>query len=282
MDFPRDLATLHDNIFSSRPEHIPAGLDKLWVELYEKEGWAEEVGNMLSSLGTRVLRTIPVRNSLPAGTELLPQESIQAIIEAHKDLITVRNCCCRTEAKHCDHPTDVCMQFSTRAEYDLYRGSGRKVSADEAMEVALKAGDSGLVPTVTNISKVDGLDFICFCCGCCCLVINPGLRVGKLDKVLAPSRYLPEVDNAKCNACAECVEQCCVDAVTMQKVAGFDDERAVIDESKCLGCGACVPVCPEAGALVMKQVRPAEFIPEVLFGADSVLHMAGATGDVPG
>ncbi len=173
------------------------------------------------------------------------------------------------------------LQFARRAEYDLYRGSGRKVSADEAMAVALKAGESGLVPTVTNVANVDGLDFICFCCGCCCLIINPGVTVGKLDKILAPSRFIAKVDTDRCNSCAECVEQCCVDAITMTELATSDDERAVIDADKCLGCGACAPVCPQEGALVMELIRPPDFIPETLFGPSSILHMAGATGDVP-
>ncbi len=48
------------------------------------------------------------------------------IIEENWDLITVRNCCCRTRAGKCHHPINVCMQFKARAGYHLSRDSGRK------------------------------------------------------------------------------------------------------------------------------------------------------------
>ncbi len=257
MRFPADPATLHDIILSSSPDMIPVGMDKLWMELYDGEGWANDIGNALSGLPIVVLRTIPVRNSTP-GSTLPPHENIADIIQAHKDLISIRNCCCRVGAKKCDHPAQVCMQFSTRAEYDLYRGSGRKVSVDEALAIALTAGDSGLVPTVSNVANVNALDFICFCCGCCCLGINPGLRVGALQKILAPSRYVSSVDSDLCNACGECAQRCVVSAIEVK-----DDEGvAVVDRDKCLGCGACVLACPLDGGLTMEAVRPPDFIPE--------------------
>lgn len=274
MRFPGDPATLHDNILASAPEHIPPGMDAFWMDLYDGEGWANEIGNALAGLPTPVLRTIPALDSVPADGALLPHENVADIIEAHKDLITVRNCCCRTGAKKCDHPAQVCMQFGRRAEYDLYRGSGRKVSAEEAMAVAREAGNAGLVPTVTNVANTQGLEFICFCCGCCCLVINPGLRVGGLDKILAPSRFVSRVREDQCNGCAMCVDQCCVDAIEMREVAGRREPQAVVVEEKCLGCGACVLACPVDGGITMEPVRPPEFIPETIYGPSSVLsHM---------
>jgi ferredoxin len=161
------------------------------------------------------------------------------------------------------------MQFGERAKYDLYRGSGRKVSAEEALSIAVTAGNSGLVPVVTNVASVEGLDFICFCCGCCCLVINPGLRVGALDKILSPSRFVSTVDPDTCNACGECEEGCPVDAIAMPADTGL----AVVDRDKCLGCGACVLACPVDGGLVMELLRPPEFIPDENIGASSLLHM---------
>ena len=265
--FPGDPATLHDSILSSLPELIPSGMERLWMELYDGEGWGIEIGSVLAGLPTPVLRTIPIQNSVPPGTTLLPHESIVEVIQAHKDLISIRNCCCRVAAKKCDHPNQVCMQFSTRAEYDLFRGSGRKVSADEAIAIAAEAGNSGLVPTVSNLSKLDELDFICFCCGCCCLVINPGLRVNGLQKILAPSRFVSTVNADLCNACGECAERCAVDAIEVKE----DESIAIIDRDKCLGCGACVLACPMDGGMAMELVRPPEFIPEIGFGPSSIL-----------
>jgi Pyruvate/2-oxoacid:ferredoxin oxidoreductase delta subunit len=270
--YPRDPGTLHDNILSSARQHIPPGMAERWMELYEEEGWAEEIGNMLASLPSPALRMIPIQNSVPSARELLPHESIVEIIQANRDLISLRRCCCRTGAKKCDHPTEVCLQFSRRAEYDLYRGSGRRVSAAHAISVALEAGNSGLVPTVTNISDLKALEFICFCCGCCCMVLDPARRVGVVEKIVAPSRFVTRVDNDRCSGCEKCPQWCFFDAIEMKSIPGFDKPRAIIDNEKCQGCGVCVPRCPEEGAMRLEPIRPPGFIPETLFGPPSIVH----------
>jgi electron transport complex protein RnfB len=271
--YPRNPSTLHDNILASAQEHVPPEMGRLWMDLYDGEGWAEEIGHGLVSFGVTALRTIPAQGCVPPAIELLPHESIEAIIEANADLISLRHCCCRRGAKKCDHPTEVCIQFGRRAEYDLYRGSGRKISAAEATEAALEAAASGLVPTVTNMSVMQALEFICFCCGCCCLVLNPAARVKATDKILAPSRFTAKVDNEKCDGCKKCPMRCAFDAIEMRDLPGYAEPRAVIDSAKCVGCGACVPKCPIEGALTLELVRPPEFIPETLTGPSSVLHM---------
>jgi electron transport complex protein RnfB len=265
--FPSDPATLHDAMLSSAPEFIPPGLDRAWMELYEGEGWGIQIGTVLSSLPMPVLRTIPIQGSVRPETTLLPYEDIVKVIRAHQDLISIRNCCCRVAAKKCDHPNQVCMQFAKRAEYDLFRGSGRKVSVDEAIAIAAQAGNTGLVPTVSNLSDLNQLDFICFCCGCCCLVINPGVRVGGLQRILAPSRYVSTVDADLCNTCGECAERCVVNAITVSEAACV----MVVDRDKCLGCGACVLACPVEGGIAMEVARPPEFIPEAGLGPSSIL-----------
>lgn len=269
--YPRDPATLHDNILSSAPEYIPPGIDKLWMELYEQEGWWREIAQNLGMMGNRILRVVPALKSTPLGTNLLPCENIEEIIRAHKDLISVRNCCCRVGAKKCDHPIDTCTQFGRRAEYDLYRGSGRKVSVDEAIAISLKATEAGLVPTVTNVSPLEALEFICYCDGCACLVLNPTIRFGNVNQVLAPSRFQAKADRDACNGCQACVPRCFFSAIQMKKISGSDTPKAVIDPDKCLGCGVCVLAC-EPGAIAMELVRPPEFIPETITGPSSVIH----------
>jgi Pyruvate/2-oxoacid:ferredoxin oxidoreductase delta subunit/biotin operon repressor len=269
--YPRDPGTLHDNILASAPQYIPPGIDKLWMELYEGEEWWREIAQNLGSMGNQILRTIPVLKSTPPGIKLLPYESIKDIIQAHKNLITVRHCCCRVGAKKCAHPTETCTQFGRRAEYDLYRSSGKKISADEAIAISMKAAEAGLVPTVTNISAMEALEFICYCDRCACLVLNPTLRAGNVHQVLAPSRFLAKVDNEKCNGCEECVPWCFFDAIAIKEVPGLDTPKAVINAENCVGCGLCVLKCgPEA--ITMELVRPPEFIPETIAGPSSIVH----------
>lgn len=250
------LVVLHDGIMSSAPEHIPAGMDKLWMELYEGEGWVNDLGSRQARPSTPLFRAVPVLNAVGPDTTLLAHEDLAEIIRAHDDLIAIRNCCCRVAAKKCDHPVQACVQFGARAEFEIERGSSRKFSADEAIAVALEAGNSGLVPMIANGSSIKDMDFICFCCGCCCVGLNPGMRSGTLAKGIAPSRFVSTVDADKCIACEECVQRCAVKAIEMQ------DGVAVIDRNKCLGCGACVLSCPVDGGMAMEMVRPPEFIPQ--------------------
>ncbi len=257
------VALLHDNIFSSKPEHIPEGLDKLWLELYEGEKLWRELSDMYNTFETPILRVIPAERSVSTEIELLEQESITKIIEANQDLITIRNCCCRNGAKKCHHPLDVCMQFKTRAEYDLFRGSGRKVSADEAVSIALMAVGAGLMPTVTNVSATEGLEFICFCCGCACLVLDPALRGDNLPKILSPSRFEVKINYEACNGCRHCVPRCHVGAIEMKPMPGYNTVIAVLDPDKCVGCGVCDLACVP-GAITMELVRKPESIPEAV------------------
>ncbi len=267
--YSRDPGTLHDNILASAPQYIPEGIEKLWMKLYEGEQWWREIGETLAGYGLSVLRVIPAERSISPENKLLDYESMARIIEANRDLITVRRCCCRIGAKKCHHPVEVCMQFRKRAEYDLYRGSGRKVSVDEAMSVALMAVGSGLVPTVTNVSVMENLEFICFCCGDCCLVLDPLIRLQKVDPVVAPSRFEAKINNEKCNGCRYCVSRCHFKAIDMKPVGG--EMKAILDPDKCLGCGVCDLACTP-GAITMELVRPPEFIPESITGPSAIIH----------
>jgi len=273
--FPRDLGTLHDNILASVPELIPDGIGQLWMDFYESGWWKEIVGG-LTQLPNPALRVILPLKAVPAGVKLLPHESAEEIIMAHKDLISIRRCCCRVGAQssrgaECKHPTFTCTQFGRRAEYDLYRGSGKKVSADEAIAIHQEATQAGLTPTVTNVSVMEGLEFICYCCGDACLVLNPIIRGDKVMAALSPSRFLPKVDNKLCNGCKDCVPACCFGAIEMKTVPGGKTPVAVINKEKCVGCGICVLKC-QPKAIVMELVKPPEFIPATLIGPSSIVH----------
>jgi len=50
---------------------------------------------------------------------------------------------------------------------------------------------------------------------------------------------MPWVDKNECTGCGTCVEECSVDAITME------NEKAEIDMDKCIRCGKCHEVCPE-------------------------------------
>jgi ferredoxin len=264
-------AILHDNILSSAPQYIPENMPELWMNLYRGEKWWKDIGEFYTIFEDPLLRVIPAEKTIPQDKKLFSCESITEIIEANRDLISIRNCCCRTMgAEHCHHPREVCMQFKGRAEFDLYRGSGRKVSAEEAVSIALTSVGAGLVPTVTNISLTDNLEFICFCCGCGCMVIDPGLKTGSLPNILSPSRFEAEISLDACNGCRHCVPRCQFGAIDMKPVPGHDTIKAVLDPEKCLGCGVCELACVP-NAIKMAEERPKDFIPEGIKD-EEILH----------
>jgi ferredoxin len=47
------------------------------------------------------------------------------------------------------------------------------------------------------------------------------------------------VDPEKCEGCETCVEECPVEAISIN-----DDGVAEVDEDECVECGTCVDVCP--------------------------------------
>jgi electron transport complex protein RnfB len=259
---PRDPGPLADNTLASSPEFIPPGLSQLWKDFYEA-GWWRETVKAVSIAEKPFNRVIPALKSTPRGVELLPSETVRGIIEAQQ-LISLVNCSCRVMLRNCDHPVRTCIHFGRRAEYDLFRGSGRRLSTDEAVNESLLAQESGLVTTTANSSMAEAIEFICHCCGCCCLALEGTIRTDTVNRVLSQSRFVAKVDQQTCNGCQDCLEQCYFRAVDMERYAASKRLKAAITSEKCMGCGLCVIKC-EVEAITMECVRspahiPSEFI----------------------
>ncbi len=81
--------------------------------------------------------------------------------------------------------------------------------------------------------------------------IRQGHRTGPFPRTepVMPDRFLglPALDSTKCAVgCAECIEICPTDAITMGA------EGLQLDMGRCLFCGACAEACP-AGALAFTR-----------------------------
>ena len=65
----------------------------------------------------------------------------------------------------------------------------------------------------------------------------------------APVAYQAVVEEARCHACTQCVQDCPFDAITM--VPRTDGKRfpsrALVDPAKCVGCGVCAGACDSEG-----------------------------------
>ena len=137
------------------------------------------------------------------------------------------------------------------------RGLGRKIDANEAVEIIRKSEEAGLIHTTGNMKKIL---IICNCCTCCCLGFTPFDLLNSRPLIMDPTRYIAEVNGESCKGCGVCLESCHFGAIVQD-----DDKSGVpaIDAQRCFGCGFCAMACPEE-AIVLKSIRSEDFVPEEL------------------
>lgn len=247
--FDRDIIQLHDSTLSSAEKWIDDELLALWKDFYENE-WFETMGQAYANSPEKSVIVLPAIQAIersPGITEenLMPEENVRELIR-QADVLSVVPCTCRRSLKRCDLPVEVCLQFNKGAEHAIARNSGKKLSVDEAIAIADKAEEAGLIHTWPFFS-MGHVREICNCCSDCCMLFNPGLKHGTLDKALKKSRFRAIMDPEKCSGCEICVERCSLGAIEM--VPG--DLVAKVDVDKCYGCGVCVVGC-DFGALSLR------------------------------
>ena len=73
-----------------------------------------------------------------------------------------------------------------------------------------------------NIEEAGDSAAICNCCSCACFGLRAGLMFGARDAIR--SNFVAEVDEAKCVACAQCVENCPANALKLgQKLCSSEE-----------------------------------------------------------
>jgi len=245
----RDFVQFHDATILWKD--APVEFLDLWQEFMEKEwpGYARRISEMLPKPFTRM---IPVNVSVQAKTNILDFESVSEMVKKAR-LLAVTKCTCRLTARKCDRTLEACIQVNNAAAYALSRGTGRRISVEEALEILRKSEEEGLIHVTTNRHEVD--HFICNCCPCCCqtmpILIKGGIRV------VDPSRYRAEIHTELCTGCGTCHDRCYFSAISWENGQGSPSR---VDMDKCMGCGLCRVTCPEQ-AIELVEVRPESFIP---------------------
>ena len=90
------------------------------------------------------------------------------------------------------------------------------------MEIILRAEENGLMHDIPNIEEAGDSAAICNCCSCACFGLRAGLMFGARDAIR--SNFVAEIDEAKCVACAQCVETCPGNALKLgQKLCSSED-----------------------------------------------------------
>lgn len=240
----RQVLQLHDS--TAVMNDPPPGLLALWKE-YTRTEWPEES----KIFQVPVLRVIPINVSIEPNSQVLVSDDVRNLICQARSL-AVTKCSCRAIDGSCGQPVEVCLQLDRAADYAIERGTGRKLSAEEALSLLEMCEDQGLVHVAENKRGVGHV--ICNCCSDCCINWT-AMRTG-VGKFASPSRFRALIDTDECNGCEECIERCIFDALTMTD----DGSVATVDEEKCMGCGVCRPSCI-LEAISMQVVRPEEFVP---------------------
>ena len=199
------------------------------VEKYPQIGRAMEAygrvrGPMTAGafpVGKGLMRVIPIEKSIMGETRRADYEEISKYLNEN-DIFTVSNCSCRSTreimGEGCGHlKEDMCIQMGHAAEYYIRTGRGRQITREEAFEIIKRAEENGLMHQIPNIDGGNKTHAICNCCGCGCLSLRTAEMFKNTDMVR--SNYISKVDQEKCMACGECVENCPVGALKLgQKV----------------------------------------------------------------
>jgi len=187
----------------------------------------------------------------------VPIEECEAILDICTSVVRIP-CPCRYEAGTKDE--GYCLAITTKpidealdeafADYALGPDTAKfqRLTKAETMALLRRAEDEGLMHSVwTFITPFIGA--ICNCsleAGCMAMTLTVAHGTPNMLK----GHAMAEADLDACVGCAECVERCPFDAITI----GPGHKRAVIDEEKCYGCGVCRSACEyEALRLVPRE-----------------------------
>ena len=179
--------------------------------------------------GYGLMRVIPVESAIEGLPGVTDDERLSYYLNKY-DTFSVSPCSCRASrtllGDGCGHlAEDMCVQMGKGAEHYIRSGRARQISREEAYEIVKRAEENGLMHDIPNIEGSGETSAICNCCACACFGLRAGMMFGARDAIR--SNFVAEVDEAKCVACAQCVEVCPGNALKLgQKLCATNDISA--------------------------------------------------------
>ncbi len=167
--------------------------------------------------GYGLMRVVPVESAIKDIPNAHDFEKLSYYLNKY-DTFCVSPCSCRASRSSigdgCGHlAEEMCIQMGKGAEHYIRTGRARQISREEALEIIHRAEENGLMHDIPNIEEAGDSAAICNCCACACFGLRVGLMFGARDAIR--SNFVAEVDEAKCVACAQCVEVCPANALKL-------------------------------------------------------------------
>ena len=167
--------------------------------------------------GYGLMRVVPVESAIKDISDAEDYDKLSYYLNKY-DTFSVSPCSCRASRTSlgdgCGHlDEEMCIQMGKGAEHYIKTGRARRITREEALEIIKRAEDNGLMHDMPNIEEMGESSAICNCCSCACFGLRVGLMFGARDVIR--SNYVAEVDESKCVACAQCVENCPANALKL-------------------------------------------------------------------
>ena len=167
--------------------------------------------------GYGLMRVVPIESAIKDIPGVRDYDKLSYYLNKY-DIFSVSPCSCRAARRTindgCGHlEADMCIQMGKGAEHYIRTGRGRQVSREEVLEILKRAEDNGLMHDMPNIEEAGESSAICNCCACSCFGLRVGLMYGARDVIR--SNFTAKVDEEKCVACGQCVENCPANALKL-------------------------------------------------------------------
>jgi hypothetical protein len=172
--------------------------DLLSVYMYEDSTFAHNAFRGETQIGRTLVHESTLKEELR--TEILPYEQASEILK-NAELRAVGLCYCRHKAMHhgtpCKKPMEVCTSLNGSADWVIRRGFGRKISAEEALDIAAMTRDQCMVHVADNVKN--DVSYICHSAAAAADSSGRSLRIGTCTTT--SSRR----GRGQVQACARCV-----------------------------------------------------------------------------
>lgn len=144
--FAREILSFHDWTLVSRDRDIVKDRKffELWDDFATNEMYKWVAFELMKPIQTErpQSRIVPAYRSIKDLPDVLPWENFHELLKA-QDLLALCPCACRTAKavagkpcqRHDELKHHVCLQCNRSAEFVIARGSGRKITIEEALEL---------------------------------------------------------------------------------------------------------------------------------------------------